>query len=151
MELAVQNNTQMRRVVPKAKSADVKLAKGHCDDEQKELNLLNERLEVLRNLEDDWDDYGAKAPEASAVKGAAAALNTLGEEILHYCSLFPASDGGIYLTGHFKNESKFAVYFIDDSMTYIVKNGKDRTGGEDVAVKNTNLQKLKTQIKQICL
>jgi len=112
---------------------------------------LKGRLELFRTLEEGWDSGSAPAPFESTIASADVALSLLGGEILQNCSLFPANDGGIYLTGHFKNESKFAVYFIDDSMTYIVKNTEDKTGGEDVTVTTESIKGLKSDICRICL
>jgi len=55
-------------------------------------------VRALRRLEDDWDSYGAPAPNAAAVAHAEEVLGVLCELDLEPTSVGPCADGGVAIT-----------------------------------------------------
>ena len=119
-------------------------------DKEKEHARLSDKIDELRRLPYGWDGQSALPPSKEALRQAAEVIDSMPEELLRYCAIFPANDSNVYLQGKFP-AGRLTAYLNGNDMTYILKSNGMTVKSEKTAIDTATIRHLAENIKEHCL
>lgn len=79
-------------------------------------------IDVLNELEDNWDGCSARKPFTNALRDIRIVVHMFTDEELGYCSVFPSCDGGVYLQ-YRRDKVRIAVWVDGYRVSGVLRNG----------------------------
>lgn len=119
-------------------------------DKEKEHVRLSDKIEELRHLSYGWDGMSALPPSSEALGQAMEMIDSMPEELLRYCALFPANDSNVYLQGKFP-AGRLTAYLDGKTITYILKSNGTTLESLSTTVDGAAIRHLSEKIKVHCM
>lgn len=110
---------------------------------------LYKQINKLSALKDGWFGGSGLAPNSNAIDNCKKIIDSLSEDILEHCAVFPCQDSNISFQGKFSDSCRLIVAVQSDRMTYVVKNKKQKSSQEKIPVNEENIKVLEEQIRII--
>lgn len=113
----------------------------HLTHGQHLLRHVQETLDEIARLEDDWDSYGARRPTAAAISAAHILLGQLWDDLGYRVderatpwAIAPLADGGVQIEWRSTDSAIEVEIDPDSSLHYVVEREERAVAKSDVAV-----------------